>query len=470
MPTYSDNISIEMLERIWALLSATIDEKNDLADAKLEAATAKAAGVDVTLDKAGSQAAISALTGIAIPAHPAVGTLGGAAVLPVPAAIGAAPAVVGINAPSLGNIAPLGDYGPPPVFDDSNEFTFDSLRSLYENDRMEMLAALKASFTEFMDEYFPPGQYFEKATDWLERALDAQGTGIPIVVENAMWERDRARLTAEATRAEDETLTTWAGRGYQLPPGALVHGMNTVRAGLTNALSAQSRDIAIKVTDVHIENARFAVGQAASIRSQAMSAAVEYVKALMVSPQYVGQWLGALIDGRAKLVGAQADVFKTRAGVATDVYKVGAQTQLETFKTTADVSIESARAQNTTGLEVYRVGADVSRQQFLAQLEGFSKSESLRLDQFRITQETMARYFEAEIRASSLKGELLTKAGELSARVGDIEMQGKIATAKLQVDAAMEAAKMVATQAAAALNNLQLSASASNSSSTNGRM
>lgn len=464
------NVSIIMLNRIWDLLDTTVQEKSASADASIEAAVSRASSVDVRFDPGAANGAIAAVNGIDLPVLAPQTSPGSPAVVPSAPSGGPAPTPVSILVPSLGAIAPLGDYGAPPVLDSSGQYTLEGLRSLYENDRMEMLAALKASFVEFMDDYFPTGAYFEKATDWLERALDAQGTGIPMIVEEAMWERDRARLGKEAYRAEDEAMTTWSSRGYTLPPGALVHGVHMIRSGLSNALSQQSRDIAIKVTDVHIENAKFAVQQAVAVRAQAMSSAIEYIKALMVSPQYVGQWLGALLDGQAKMAGAQADIFRTRANVATDVYKVGAQTELEKYKTGADVSLETAKTQNSTALESYRVGSEADRQIFLAQVERYRTSEQFRLQQFQTTEDVLIRHFEAEARAASIKGDLLTKSGELAVRIGEDEMRAELESVKMQVDAVMEKAKMIATQAAAALNNLQLSASTSNSSSTTGRM
>lgn len=470
MATESTNISIIMLERIWELLNGIIDEKNSAAESQLNAALGAAGSVAVEFDKGAATAAASAINAVTAPALGPMTSPGTPALLPSAPDPGQAPTPVAILTPGLGAIDPMADYGQAPAFDDADAFTMDGLRNLYENDRAEMLQKLEFSFQGFMAEYFPPGGYFDKATAWLERVLDAQGTGIPIAVESALWERDRARLTAEASRAEDEALTMWAGRGYALPPGALVHSTQLIRAGLTNALAQQSRDIAIKVTDVHVENARFAVGQAATIRSQAIGAAVEYIKALMVSPQYVGQWLGALLDGRAKLVGAQADVFRTRAGVAVDVFKVGAQTQLDKFKTSADVGIESAKTQNATGLEAYRVGADVGRQQFQAELDLYRSSEQFRLEHFKTVEDRALRYFEGELRAAQVKGEMLTRAGELGARVSEGVSKVELEKAQMKVQAMMEAAKMLATQCAAALNNMQLSAQASNSSTTSGRM
>lgn len=465
-----ENISIVMLNQIWELLNGLVNTKNSDATQKLNTAIAAANNVNVKLDQGALSAATAAINGIQAPSNPMPGNPGTPATLGRTPDAPMAPRIVEVQQPHLGSISAIGDYGAPPEFSDSGEFTMDGLRNLYGNERAEMLAELKRSFEQFMDQHFPPGGYFEKATEWLERALEANGTGIPIVVESAMWERDRARLTGEAARAEDEAITSWASRGYALPPGALNHGVNTIRASLTNALSAQSRDIAIKVTDVHIENARFAVTNAAQIRSQAIGAAVEYIKALMVSPQHTGQWLTALIEGQTKMVGAQADVFRTRAGVATDVYKVGAQTELEKFKTTSDVALESAKTQNTTGLEVYRTAADVNRLQFTSELERYRASEQFRLEAFKTAEEMTLRHFEAEARAATIKGELLTKAGELSVRVGEATAKVDLEVAKMKVDAAIEAAKMVATQCAAALNNLQLQASASNQSITSGRI
>lgn len=467
-PTDSDNISIIMLHEMWALLSQIITDKSASAEQSIDEAMDKAAGVDVRYDPAGAAVARDAIQAIRTPEKPTPPTAPGTGALPGPLEETMAPTPPQFLVSPIDQFEPLGDFGEPPVFSDGPSWDIDSMRNLYAADRAEMMRALKDSFTEFMDEYFPQGQYFDKATAWLERALDAQGAGIPIVVEAALWERDRARLTGEATRAEEEALTLWAGRGYTMPPGALMHDMQTIRAGLTNALSAQSRDIAIKVTDVHVENARFAVEQAAQIRSQAMNAAVEYIKALMVSPQYVGQWLSALIDGHAKLIGAEADVYRTRAGVATDVFKTGADVELNKFKIGADVSLEKDKTTSTMELEAFRANADVGRQKFLAELERYRTDSQVGMETFKAAQDSMLQFFEAEARATQIKSELLTRAGELDLRISDGTAKVELDKAKMVVDSAVEKARMIATQAAAALNNLQLQASASNQSSTRG--
>ena len=182
MATESANISFIMLERIWDLLSGIDADKTGIADAKLAEATAAANRVDVVLDTSGATAAADAIDAISAPTLGGMTSPGTPATLPTAPTPGTAPAIVPTQMPALGNIDGLGDYGAPPVFDETDAFTMEGLRNLYDNDRMEMLQELKNSFTQFMDQYFPPGGYFDKATDWLERALEANGTGIPIIV------------------------------------------------------------------------------------------------------------------------------------------------------------------------------------------------------------------------------------------------------------------------------------------------
>lgn len=94
--------------------------------------------------------------------------------------------------------------------------------------------------------------------------LTSGGTALPAAVEDMVWQRDRARLLKDASRAERQTIDGFAARGFPLPPGSMVGVLEMAQAETTDKVAAQSRDVAIKQIDVLIGNIREAAQIAAS--------------------------------------------------------------------------------------------------------------------------------------------------------------------------------------------------------------
>lgn len=263
--------------------------------------------------------------------------------------------------PYLPTLGPAPSIPVPPGLDappDLGELDIDQMQTLYWENRDEIMEMLKAAFREYMADWFPAGNYFEKATAWLERALGDGGASINLDVENALWERDRARLTAEAARAEDEAMTAFASRGYVLPPGSLAHGVLTIRQGLTNALSQQSRDIAIKSHQDELDNARLAVQQAIGLRGAAMSAAINYMQALAVAPQIATTLANAQIDGQTRIASARADLYRTVTGAKTEIYRAVAGVESDVYKTITGAQSDFFKAEVGAKSDLYRAQVD----------------------------------------------------------------------------------------------------------------
>ena len=80
--------------------------------------------------------------------------------------------------------------------------------------------------------------------------------GIPSPVEDQIWQRDRSRVLADVNRTRDEVMSTFAARGFPLPPGAAAHAVRLAQADANDKIAMQSRDVAIKHVDILIENSR----------------------------------------------------------------------------------------------------------------------------------------------------------------------------------------------------------------------
>lgn len=371
---------------------------------------------------------------------PAVPTMGPAPVIPLPP---------GLDAPP-----------------DLGELDVTQLQNLYWENREEIMEMLKAAFSDYMAQWFPAGTYFEKSTAWLERALGDGGTSINTAVETALWERDRARLTAEAARAEDEAMTAFASLGYVLPPGSLAHGVLTIRQGLTNALSQQSRDIAIKAHQDELDNARLAVQQAISLRGAAMSAAINYMQALAVAPQIATTLATAQIDGQTRIASARADLFRTVTGAKTDIYRAVAGVESDVYKTVTGAQSDFFKAEAGAKSDLYRAQVEGWRAGVTADADVYRAVTSAEADAYRTLVDAMTRLYSTDAQVAQVPLDAVFKKAGIDFNVADSNLKAKLAMVGEKVKAAVAAAQQVATQASAALNNLNVNTSVSNGTTT----
>ncbi|MET3512740.1 hypothetical protein ABIC63_000505 [Pseudacidovorax sp. 1753] len=186
--------------------------------------------------------------------------------------------------------------------------------ALYSSSKEEILAMMRDSFGSIISTYFPRFALYDEMLDWCDRAVRDGGSGIKVAVEVALWERDRSRIAAEMLRAEEESVASWADRGFPLPSGPLAAQVQQVRLAAAGQLAAQSRDIAIKQFEAELENVRFAVRTVIDQRQAAMDSALRYMTALAQAPDIAVRLATGLADLRTR--GAQALVAFYSAQVA----------------------------------------------------------------------------------------------------------------------------------------------------------
>lgn len=193
--------------------------------------------------------------------------------------------------------AGLGDVGPAPLIgtpllDKSYvpplppELTDPSVldgEAMYNTQLAKLVNLIGQGIADFFANYFPLGPY-EQAVEWLRKAIVDGGTGINPYVEGQIWARGKARVISESLEAEDQLTNDWAGRNFELPPGAMLHGLRKIQLDRSRKLAEVSRDIAIKSFETEIENVKFAVKETLDLRSKAMSAMADYIRTLMLGP------------------------------------------------------------------------------------------------------------------------------------------------------------------------------------------
>lgn len=194
-------------------------------------------------------------------------------------------------------------------------FDPNDAQNLYDSVRQALETSIQDKLTHFLDTYFPPSAAYQKAMQWLESATQG-GTGINPAIEQQLWERDRARILTEASRAENEAGATWANRGFPLPPGALTGQVHQIRIEAQKKLAEQSRDIAIKRFDAGLENARFAVKTIIDTSQTALSAASDYIKTIMMGPQLASELALSQVETKVKMAQAMTSLYSAEVSAA----------------------------------------------------------------------------------------------------------------------------------------------------------
>ena len=187
---------------------------------------------------------------------------------------------------------------------------FDTMYNKIIND-------LSDKFYDFLVRYFPiRATLMPQVEAWLERAITSGGTGINVAVERQIWQRDRDRISTEASSASEEAMARMASRGFPLPPGALNAGLTAIQRKRSADIAAVSRDAAIKSFETEVENVRFAIEQAINYRTRAIAAAGDYIKALASAPDIASKLSTQSADAQARLISAASSFYNARTSAA----------------------------------------------------------------------------------------------------------------------------------------------------------
>lgn len=189
-------------------------------------------------------------------------------------------------------------------------------QGLFDTNKDTILTLLTDNFTSFLTANFPIGTYLARAQTWIENALLGGGSGINATVEEQLWERERARALKEQARMADELVTTWAARRFPTPPGALTYQQLQLNRDTAEKLGENSREQAIQSWKAELDNVRFAVDKAISLRVAAVSSAGDYIRTLALGPQTAAQLAGAIVDAEARMAGAVSDFYRSQVGAA----------------------------------------------------------------------------------------------------------------------------------------------------------
>jgi hypothetical protein len=269
----------------------------------------------------------------------------------------------------------------------------------------------------------------------------AGGTGLHPAVESALFSRARTREDSTALKRVQDAFSTFAARGFAMPPGMLAEQVNVI--GQENQLqsNALSREILIKSAEWEIENLRVAVtngialetmliAQFENVCKRVFEAAVQTVRfELEVYQQAV-----ALYNARQAARQIAVEVFKGKlqAALATlDVYK-------------ARIEAEQAKASlNESIVRAYAARVDAMRNivaVYTAQIEAVKVKSEIERQKVELYQSDVAAYaalissdksrfdaYEAQVRGESAKAQIIqAQAQAFAATVEAQSAQGNV--------------------------------------------
>lgn len=233
----------------------------------------------------------------------------------------------------------------------------DGVMDLFDTKYLELVALLSDKFALFRTTYFPSEQVaYTAAEDWLEAAI-ANG-GIPATVQTQVVADDKARILSEASRAESELTAAFAAKRYPLPAGALASGVLQIQIKAQEQIAETSRKLAITT----IEQMKFAAEKLLANRQAAMSAAVDYIKALASGPDMASGLINTGYDAQSKLISAVSQYY----GARTEAKKLESQINHGNAEREQQAGAENLRSELT--LIEDRLKAMLTEAQALAQM------------------------------------------------------------------------------------------------------
>ena len=199
----------------------------------------------------------------------------------------------------------------------------------------------------------------------LDSWVTGAATGLAPAVEQAIWDRERARTTATAGAKSEEAIRAFALRGFSKPPGALAIELQDAEQELQSAVIASSREQAIKQADLEQSNRRFAIEQAWKVQEGLIAYTTQQMNRALDAVKDIHSFVASVFHEQVLAYGTQAQVYTAKTGAATTVYRA----QIDAEVAESNLRIESAKAniqvmlqQASILIEAMKAGSQVAAQ------------------------------------------------------------------------------------------------------------
>lgn len=264
------------------------------------------------------------------------------------------------------------------------------------------------------------------------RAIWAGGNGIDPAIEAALWERAAGREDLDANRQISAATIEFSSRGFTMPPGMQVARIDAIREESQIKKQGVSRDTAIRMAEVHVQNFRFAVEQAVACENTLFN-----IWNNIAARQFDAAKIQ--IDSQMAMYNAQVALFNARqSAYATEaqVFKIQVEADLAELKIMEmQLQAELARGQlNEQNVRIYseRVkAAHAVVEVFKARMQGAAIQADVQkteIESFRVSVQAFAEVIGADkVRFDAYKAQL---EGEM-AKAGLLEVEARAYAAQV---------------------------------------
>lgn len=298
----------------------------------------------------------------------------------------------------------------------------------------------------------------DSVTNKLINDITVGGTGLSVVVEQAIWDRERNREDQVALKAKAELLNDTANRGYTLPPGVEARGLQEIAQETANKLIDLGRDVMIKQADLEQENVRFAVGEAIKLETTLLNLWNETMQRKFSVAQYTQEVAINIFNTKVALYSVQLEAYNIAASVYNtliqaelgklEVYKaeIDAQrlineineTSVQIYKTQVDALVAQSQLYKTE-MEAVRLQLDAEKTKidvYLGEIQGYTATIEAKKAEYDIYSAQIdgelakVRVYEAEVSAYSERMKAYSSEVDAKASVSNVQ----IAQEQLRLD------------------------------------
>lgn len=229
------------------------------------------------------------------------------------------------------------------------------------------------------------------------------GNGLPAAIEQALWERAASREDYDVARMLSEVDIDFSSRGFTQPSGVQAARADAIRTDAMIKKQGLSRDIAIKMAEMQVENVKWAAEQGIAseqvlfnIYNNMMQREFEAAKIQMDAQMALYNAQVSLFNARQSAYATEAQIFKVRIDAELariEVYKAELEGELAKGQLNEQqVRIYSEQIKALlTDIEIYKAQmqgasllADVNRnkiESFKAEVQAYA--EQVRADKTR---------------------------------------------------------------------------------------
>lgn len=210
--------------------------------------------------------------------------------------------------------------------------------------------------------------------------IDGTATGILPSVEQAIYDRGRAREMAVMNLKSQTAIRSFSMRGFPKPIGALSLELSDAAQVAQDASLTLSREIIIKQAELEQSNRRFSLEQGWKVEEGAIAYTNQQMQRALESAKSLQQFAIELFQQNVAAYGVGAQVYGARVGAETSAFTAKTNQQVAE----ANIRIEAVRVQLqawmqqlTLQMEAVKAGAQVSAQLAASALSAVNMSGQL---------------------------------------------------------------------------------------------